>query len=279
VLPIEPEFTVDFETLSVTLDSGIARITLNRPDKANAMTLAMWHELRRAFAWVDRTPEARVAVLNGAGRHFTAGIDLAMLAGVGEAIRSDCEGRSREKLRALILDLQDCLTAAERCRTPVIAAIHGSCIGGGVDLVCACDIRLASADARFAIKEIDMGMTADVGTLQRMPKLVAPGIVAELALTGRTFDAEEARAIGFVNRVFETPEHLADEATEVAATIAAKSPLAVRGTKATLRYARDHTVADGLEHVAGWNAAMLLSSDLTEAMQAAMTKRPPRFDD
>jgi enoyl-CoA hydratase len=261
------------------LDSGIARITLARPEKANAMTLTMWHEIRRAFEWVDRTPAARVAVLNGAGRHFTAGIDLSLLAGLREAIRADCEGRAREKLHEVILDLQDCLTSAERCAKPVIAAIHGSCIGGGVDLVCACDIRIASADARFAIKEIDMGMTADVGTLQRMPKLVAPGIVAELALTGRTFDAAEARAFGFVNRVFETPEQLADEATEVAATIAAKSPLAVRGTKAMLRYARDHSVADGLLHVAGWNAATLLSSDLREAMEATMARRTPTFPD
>ncbi len=270
---------MEFETLTVMLEDGIARVNLNRPDKANAMTLTLWQELRRAFEWVDATVEARVAVLTGEGRHFTSGIDLALLAGVRDAIRADCEGRSRERLRRLVLDLQDSVTAIERCRKPVIAAIHGGCIGGGVDLICACDMRFAASDARFAIKEIDMGMTADVGTLQRMPRLVPPGIVAELAYTGRMFDAAEARAIGLVNRVFDSREELLAGVGALAATIAAKSPLAVRGTKEMLTYARDHTVADGLNHVATWNAAMLLSKDLQEAMEATIARRPPRFAD
>lgn len=270
---------MEFDALAVSLEAGIARVRLNRPDKANAMNLPLWHELRRALEWVDATPQARVAVISGEGKHFTSGIDLALLVGVREAIRADCEGRTREKLRRLILDLQDTLTAIERCRKPVIAAIHGSCIGGGVDLICACDMRFAASDARFAIREIDMGMTADVGTLQRMPKLVAPGIVAELAYTGRVFDAAEAKSIGLVNRVFDEPQALLAGVGELAATIAAKSPLAVRGTKEMLVYARDHTVADGLRHVATWNAAMLLSNDLQEATEAAIARRPPRFTD
>ena len=197
---------MDFETLTVTLDGPIATVRLNRPDKANAMNLAMWHDLRRAFEWVDRTPAARVAVLEGQGRHFTSGIDLQMMAGLLPSIHDDCDGRARENLRRLILDLQDTLSSLERCRKPVLAAVHGACIGGGVDLICCADMRYASADASFVVKEIDLGMVADVGTLQRLPKLIgAQGLVRELAYTGRAMDAAEAHSAGLVNRVFDTP--------------------------------------------------------------------------
>ncbi|HET9823187.1 MAG TPA: crotonase/enoyl-CoA hydratase family protein [Burkholderiaceae bacterium] len=271
---------MEFETLAVALDGPVATVRLNRPDKANAMNLAMWHEIRRAFEWVDATREARVAVIEGEGRHFTAGIDLHMMAGLAPSIHDDCDGRAREKLRRLILDLQDTLTSLERCRKPVLAAIHGSCIGGGVDLVCCADMRYASVDARFSIREIDLGMVADVGTLQRLPRLVgSQGLVRELAYTGRTVDAAEARAIGLVDRVYDSREALVAGVREIAAAIAAKSPLAIRGIKEMLNYARDHSVADGLNHVATWNAAMLLSEDLMAAMTAAPQKKAPRFRD
>ncbi|MFO1425506.1 MAG: crotonase/enoyl-CoA hydratase family protein [Steroidobacteraceae bacterium] len=271
---------MNYQTLEVTLAEGVVTVTLNRPDKANAMNLAMWQELRTAFRWVDETPQARVAILAGAGRAFCSGIDLALLGGLAPQLQqAGCEGRAGESLRRLILDLQDCLTSIERCRKPVLAAIHGACIGGGVDLVACCDMRYASSEARFAIKEIDMGMTADVGTLQRLPKLVPSGIVRELAYTGRVVEPAEARAIGLVERVWETPAELAAGVRALAASIAAKSPLAVRGTKAMLLHARDHSVAEGLEHVASWNAAMLLSADLGEAMAAAAQRRTPVFRD
>lgn len=268
-----------FETIEVALADGVAQVWLNRPQKANAMSRAMWDEIGAAFAWVDGTPEARVAVLAGRGVHFTSGIDLSLLAGVRAEIADDCEGRSREKLRRLILDFQASLTSLERCRKPVLAAIHGACVGGGVDLVCCADMRYASADAVFQVKEIDLGMTADVGTLQRLPKLVADGIARELAYTGRQVPATEARDIGLVNRVFDSPDALQAGVTGIATTIAAKSPLAIRGTKEMLLYARDHSVADGLDRVATWNAAMLVSADIAEAMGAAFEKRPPRFRD
>jgi len=270
---------MQFETLAVSLQDHIATVRLNRPDKANAMNATMWQEIRRAFEWVDATPEARVAVLQGEGKLFTAGIDLQMMMGLGRQIQNDCDGRTREALRRVILDLQDTLTSLERCRKPVLAAIHGGCIGGGIDLVTCADMRYASSDAYFTIKEIDIGMTADVGTLQRLPKLVGEGIVRELAYTGRKFDALEAKDIGLVNRVFESREALYAGVHEIAATIAAKSPLSIRGTKEMITYARDHSVADSLNYIATWNAAMLMSGDLTEAMQANMAKRVPVFKD
>ena len=266
-------------TLAVAQADGIATVTLNRPDKANAMVEAMWYEIREAMRWADATPEVRCVVLAGAGKHFTAGIDLGMLAGLGARIKGADEGRTREKLRLLILDLQDTLTSIEKCRKPVLAAIHGACVGGGIDLVTACDMRYCSRDAYFSIKEIDVGMTADVGTLQRLPRLIGEGMARELAYTGRRVEADEALGIRLVNRVFDTPEALAAGVRDIALQIAAKSPLAVRGSKEMITYARDHSVADGLNYIATWNAAMLLSADLFEAGAAAMQKRPPTFAD
>jgi enoyl-CoA hydratase len=268
------------ETLIVTQDGPIATVRLNRPDKANAMNLAMWQEIRRAFTSLDDMPSVRVVILEGEGKHFTAGIDLQMMAGLLPQVHDDCDGRTREKLRRVILDLQDTLTALERCRKPVLAAVHGACVGGGVDLICCADMRYAAADASFVVKEIDIGMVADVGTLQRLPKLIGPqGLVRELAFTGRAVDAAEAKAIGLVNRVFDSRKALQAGVREIATAIAAKSPLAIRGIKEMLHYSRDHTVADGLNHVATWNAAMLLSDDLMAAMAAAQKREPPRFRD
>jgi enoyl-CoA hydratase len=270
---------MDYATLQVTLDAAVATVTLNRPDKANAMEAAMWRELRASMRWADETDAVRVVILRGAGRHFTAGIDLAMLAGIEREIDSDCPARSREKLRRIILDLQDCLSSVERCRKPVLAAIHGACIGGGVDLAVACDMRYCSIDARFAVKEIDIGMTADVGTLQRLPRLIGEGLARELAYTGREIDGGEAQATRLANRCFETPEALFAGVRDIAGVIAGKSPLAVRGTKEMITYARDHSVADGLNYVATWNAAMLLSKDLGEVVRAGRERRLPEFGD
>ncbi len=270
---------MEFTTLDVTLDAGVATIALNRPDKANAMSEPMWYEIEQAMDWLDGTPEARVGVITGKGKFFTAGIDLTLLMGLGAKIEDDCDGRRREKLRRLILRLQDTLSSIERCRKPVLAAIHGACIGGGIDLITACDMRYCSANAYFTVKEIDVGMTADVGTLQRLPHLVGEGMARELAYTGRKVDGAEAQQIRLVNRCFETPEALQAGVMEIARTIAAKSPLSIRGCKEMITYARDHTVADGLNYIATWNAAMLMSKDLFEAGAANMQKRDPVFKD
>ena len=270
---------MNYETLSVTLDNHIATVRLNRPEKANAMNATMWQEIRKAFQWVDETPEARVAILEGEGKLFTAGIDLQMMMGLGPQIQNDCDGRTREALRRVILDLQDTLTSLERCRKPVLASIHGACVGGGIDLITCADMRYCSADAYFTIKEIDIGMTADVGTLQRLPKLIGEGMARELAYTGRHLPAPEAHEIHLVNRVFDTREALYAGVLEIAASIAAKSPLSIRGTKEMITYARDHTVADGLNYIATWNAAMMMSQDLHEAMTANAARRPAIFKD
>lgn len=272
--------TPTFETLAVSLEANMATVRLNRPDKANAMNWAMWQDIRSAMQWADRTPEVRVVILEGEGKHFTSGIDLTMMMGLQAQIKDDCDGRSREKLRALVLELQDTLSSIERCRKPVLAAIHGGCVGGGVDMISCTDMRYCSADAYFTIKEIDIGMVADVGTLQRLPKLIGhQGLVRELAFTGRKVLADEALRVGLVNQVYESREALYAGVREMAALIASKSPLSIRGTKEMLNYSRDHSVADGLNYIATWNAAMLMSNDLTAAMMAGMAKQTPEFKD
>jgi enoyl-CoA hydratase len=272
--------TPQLETLKIELAGKVATVTLNRPDKANAMNWAMWQDIRSAMQWADRTPEARVVVLQGEGKHFTSGIDLQMMMGLQAQIKDDCDGRSREKLRQLVLELQDTLSSIERCRKPVLAAIHGGCVGGGVDLISCTDMRYCSADAYFTIKEIDIGMVADVGTLQRLPKLIGhQGIVREMAFTGRKVLADEALRIGLVNQVFDSREALYAGVRELAEMVAAKSPLSIRGTKEMLNYSRDHSVADGLNYIATWNAAMLMSGDLMTAMMANMSKQTPEFKD
>jgi enoyl-CoA hydratase len=272
---MHPEFT----TLAVDLRDGIATISLNRPEKANAMNAEMWVEFKQAMEWLDETLEARVGVVRANGKLFTAGIDLSLLMGLGPRVADDCTGRSREKLRRLILSLQDSFTAIERCRKPVLAAVHGGCIGAGVDLITACDMRYCSADAYFSVKEVDVGLTADVGTLQRLPRIVGEGMARELAYTGRNVGGREAETMRLVNRCYDTPEALHEGVQQLAATIAAKSPLSVRGCKEMITYARDHSVADSLNYVATWNAAMVLSKDLEEAGRAMWEKRSPQFKD
>ncbi|WP_312570644.1 crotonase/enoyl-CoA hydratase family protein [Stutzerimonas balearica] len=268
----------EYKAFRVELADKVAQVLIDRPEKINAMNADFWAEIIDVFRWVDDTDEVRVVVLSGAGPHFSSGIDLQLLAQVGAQLGKDV-GRNAEQLRRKILSLQASFNAVDHCRKPVIAAIQGYCLGGAIDLISACDMRYCSADARFSIKEIDMGMAADVGTLQRLPRIIGDGMMRELAYTGRTLDGAEAQAIGLVNRVYENPKALTEGVNELARQIAEKSPLAIRGTKEMIRYMRDHRVDDGLEYIATWNAAMLQAADLRVAVAAHMARQKPDFAD
>ena len=266
-----------FEALKVEVVDHVATVSLNRPEKANALNGVLWAELGVVFDDLDVDEEVRVVVLRGEGKHFSSGIDFTLIADVVGSVSSLPDGRKQEVLRRRILELQDCFTAAERCSKPVIAEIRGVCIGGGIDLVTACDMRFSTSDSKFCVKEVDLAIVADVGTLQRLPRLVGEGACRELALTGRTFLGEEAVRLGLVNRAFEDEESLREHVREVASDIASKSPLTVRGVKQVLNFSREHSVRDGLDYVATWNAAMLISSDSQEAMTASFEGRKPVF--
>jgi enoyl-CoA hydratase len=264
-------------TLDIT--DKIAHIQFNRPEKSNAVTAEGWRQMRQLFQEVSDNSGVRVVVLSGAGKTFCAGIDLSLLMSIRQAVADECEGRLREKLRGMVKELQAPITAIEACRKPVLAAVQGGCIGGGVDIIAACDMRYCTAEAYFCIREIDMGMVADIGTMQRLPQLIPAGLMRELAYTGRNMAAPEAHTSGLVNHVYADYDSMMAGVWEIAGTIAAKSPLAIRGTKEVLRYAGEHSVADGLDYVAVWNAAMILSEDLNEAFMATIQKRPPQFRD
>ena len=263
---------------ATTINAGVAHIEMNRPEKANAMTPDFWADLPRILGVLDADPAVRAIVLSGRGKHFSGGMDLAAFQGIMALAQAE-PARGAYALRDLISRYQAALTRLELARVPVIAAVQGVCLGGGIDLITACDIRLASAEASFAIEEIHIGMAADVGTLQRLPKLMAPGVVRELAYTGRRFGAEEAQAWGVVNAVHPDAATVVAAALEMAHQIAAKSPLAIAGIKRAVTYARDHSVAEGLDQIATWNAGMLRAEDLMRAMQAKMANGQASFDD
>ena len=275
---VEDDCVTEYQAFRVELKGGIAHVAINRPDKVNAMNAAFWREIVEIFRWIDDTDEVRVVVLAGEGKHFSAGIDLQLLAEAASQLGADV-GRNAERLRRQILTLQASFNAVDQCRKPVIAAVQGYCIGGAIDLIAACDMRYSTRDALFSIKEIDMGMAADVGTLQRLPRIIGDGMMRELAYTGRSVNGDEAQTIGLVNRAYDDRDSLMAAVLEIAGEIAAKSPLAIRGTKQMIRYMRDHRVDDGLEYIATWNASMLQSADLKVAMAAHMSKQKPDFAD
>jgi enoyl-CoA hydratase len=266
------DFTSD--VISIEKDGHIATVWLNRPDKLNAMNLPMWDDLPRAMEAVGTDPDVRVVIIRGKGRSFTAGIDLQALAKVGTGQDGSSEVAKRQALYRQIKKMQHTMTSIADCPKPVIAAVHGYCIGAGVDLITACDIRLASPDATFSVRETRIGMVADVGTMQRLPRVVAPGHVAELAFTGRDIAAQRAKEIGLVNDVF---DDVHNAALDLAREIAANSPLAVQGAKAILKAGENRSIGEALDYMAVWNAAFLQSNDLQEAMLANLEKRPPEF--
>ncbi len=268
----------DFKTLQIEVDGAVATVFLNRPDKANAMNMVMWAELEDCFKQIDQSDEIRAVILTGRGKHFCAGLDLAVFEELTAASGSD-PARRAEQVRLKVLRMQANLTAIEQCRKPVLVAIHGSCIGGGVDMICCADMRFCTEQAYFSIKEVDVGMTADVGTLQRLPTLIPQGVVRELAYTGRRFNSHEAQRLGFVNAVHADQQSLLQAVSELAHEIAGKSPLAIRGIKEMLLYARDHSVSDGLNYIATWNAGMLSSEDVTRSITSQVDGSKAEYND
>ena len=263
----------------------VAHVKLKRAAELNTMTPAFWTELPQIVNAISDEGRARAIVLSSTGKHFTAGMDLSVFtgdsgvassAGAGDGAEV---GRARANLRLMALHLQDSFNALERARMPVLAAIQGGCIGGGVDMVSACDMRYATADAFFCIQEINIGMTADVGTLQRLPKIVPEGVVRELAYTGRRMSAQRAKEIGLVNEVYPDQAAMLAGVMEIAEEIAQKSPLAIWGSKEMINYARDHSVADSLNYIATWQTGMFQAGDMMESFAARSEKRAPRFDD
>lgn len=266
----------------LTISDRVAHVVMCRPDALNSMTEEFWGELPALIHDIDRGAKARVIVLSSTGKHFSAGMDLAVFGG-GSSLLGDGGVSEAGRLRAVmwmtVQRLQDSFNALERCRLPILAAVQGGCIGGAVDMICAADARYASADAFFCVQEINLGMTADLGTLQRLPKLIPDGVAREWAYTGDRIPAARAAEVGFVNRVFDDHEALVSGVLDIAARIARHSPLAVWGTKEMLNYSRDHTVADGLRHMAGWQSGMFQPGDMIEEFGAKAESRDPVFEE
>ncbi|HEX6245031.1 MAG TPA: crotonase/enoyl-CoA hydratase family protein [Polyangiales bacterium] len=269
-----------YACFEIEIQDKVAELRLNRPTELNTMTRAFWAELPRALRELDARALARVVVLTSSGKHFTAGMDLSVFSGFSASAPTTTElGRLREALRRSVLELQDSFNALEQIRMPVLAAIQGGCIGGGVDMVSACDARYCTQDAFFCIQEINLGMVADVGTLQRLPRLIPSGMVRELAYTGRRLSAARAKEIGLVNEVYPDADALRSSVMQVAREIAEHSPLAVHGTKEVLNYARDHSVQDSLLYMAAWQSGMFQPADMKECLSARQEKRAPVFED
>lgn len=270
-----------YETLQVTSPCDhVLHVELNRPDKRNAMSRQFFVDIRECFKQIADDGSTRAVILSGAGKHFTTGLDLMDFAGSLMGSSEDDIGRRAFQLRRLITDLQESFDVIEKCRQPVIAAVHSACIGGAIDLMCACDIRMCTKDSWFSIKEVDIGLAADLGTLQRLPKIMGNhSLIRELAYTTRPMLSDEARKEGFVSRVYETKEEMMKRATDLAIEIASKSPVAIAATKLQLNYARDHTVDEGLDYIKSWNMGLLQSKDLVTAVTSFMQKQDPKFED
>ena len=267
-----------YKSLEVTIDNHIAHVKLNRPDALNSMNVDFWKELPKAIQEIDCGAEARVIVLSSTGKHFSAGMDLAVFTSGNSIPMQGDPSRMAENLRRMVLALQDAFNVLETVRIPVLAAIQGGCIGGAIDMISACDSRYCTADSFFTIKETQLGMTADLGTLQRLPHLIPQGVLRELAYTGRNFDAQEAKSLGFVNQVFDTQEAMLEGVFELAKQIAKQSPLAVSGCKEMINYSRDHSVADSLKYMATWQSGMFRPQDMMKCFAAKAQKIDPEFD-
>ena len=272
--------TNKYESFNLEIEDNIANIILSRPEQLNSMSRKFWVELPEILEEVNRNSEIRVLIISSTGKHFCAGMDLSAfdngVANIPKEKRPD-NARIGEALYRSAKELQEYICKLEKIRVPVIAAIHGGCIGGALDLVTACDIRLATDDAFFCIQEINIGMAADVGTLQRLPRIIPDSKMRELAYTGRRMLADEAKESGLVSDIYSSQEEMVNAAKEMANEIAKKSPIAIYGLKALMNYSRDHTISDSLDFNALWSGAMLSQRDMEEAIKAFVEKREATF--
>lgn len=267
-----------WKAFEVAISEYVAEVALIGPGKGNAMGPDFWNELPELFAGLDADDSVRAIVVTGSGRNFSYGLDLiAMADELGPVLGEGGKARVRTGFHATIRRMQAAITAVADCRKPVVVAVSGWCIGGGVDLISAADIRYASTDAKFSVREVRVGMVADVGSLARLPAIIGDGHLRELALTGKDIDAARAAEIGLVNDVFADQDAVLAAARATAAEIAANPPLVVQGVKSVLEHTRSAPVEQSLRYVAAWNAAFMPSDDLTEAVTALFEKRPPKF--
>ena len=272
----------EFNCFKLDVENHVGNLVLSRPDELNTMSRDFWVELGEVLEVINRDSDIRVVVMSSTGKHFCAGMDLSAFSNGVDNIPDDKKpdhARIGEAVYRVAKELQEYISTLEKIRVPVIAAIHGGCIGGAVDMVTACDIRLASNDAFFCIQEINIGMAADVGTLQRLPKIIPDSKMREMAYTGRRMYAEEAKEAGLVSGTYGSQEELLEAANKLASEIASKSPVAIYGLKAVMNYSRDHNVNDSLEYNALWSGAMLSQKDMTEQMTANMEKRDASFNE
>jgi enoyl-CoA hydratase len=268
---------MSYTTFNLTIENHIAHIQLNRSEQLNSMIPAFWRELPEAITQLDRTAAARVIVISSTGKHFSAGMDLAVFTSGGLDTNAEL-GRKQEALRHLVVELQNTFSAMENCRIPVLSAIPGGAIGGAVDMATAADCRYITEEGFFSVYETKIGMTADVGTLQRLPKLIPEGLARELAYTGRRLPAAEALQCGLVNKVYKNQQEMLVGVMAIAQEIAENSPLAVTGCKEMINYCRDHSTADSLRYMSVWQTGMFQpETDMMEAFNAKAEKRPTQF--
>lgn len=271
-----------YETVSVTSEKNhVLHVQLNRPESLNAMNKMFWREILDCFRKIKDDKDCRAVIVSGAGRMFSSGLDFTdMLDLTSKVIGKEDIARKAKYLQSTVEQYQMSFTAIEDCQKPVIAAVHGGCIGGGANLICACDIRYCTKDAYFCIKEIDIGLAADVGILQRLPKAIGnDSLLREYIYSCEKIDSNNAKEIGIVSKIFESKEAMMAAANVLAGIIASKSPVAVQGTKIALNYSRDHSVKEGLEFMTYWNMTMLQSEDVLKAAEATITRsrEPPKF--
>ncbi|MGE4630601.1 MAG: crotonase/enoyl-CoA hydratase family protein [Pseudohongiellaceae bacterium] len=275
---------MNYSCFDVSIANDVAHIVLNRPDKRNSMIHEFWDELPTIVQNIDQNSTARVIVLSSTGPHFTSGLDTSIFgSSVESSDNPEDEEKSKRQRGAKLYDtikhMQKSFTCLEQCRIPVIAAIQGGAIGGGVDLVTACDLRYMTEDGFLSIYEINIGMTADVGTFPRITRLLPEGVVKELAYTGRRITAQEAKQHGLVNEIYTDHEAMLEATMGIARQIATKAPLAVYGSKKIINHSRDHSTADSLDYISLWNASMLQPDEISEAFAAAQEEREGDFVD